>query len=142
MEKIIKHAKTFTCNYIEREDRLLLTLNYEDPNERTDFWITRAFLLKLVPYFFDYMLEDISLESNSELTSPTDNTTYTLTFKEPILLDSVDITPMEDGNVHFVLKNLEHNVYAVSTLSRELFDKVIKLILAAAPQFSWGINIK
>ena len=146
MAKKIIDAKTFTTNYVEREDRVLLTLNYEDPTNRIDFWITRAFLLKLLPYLFDYMLEEQptapTQEASQPQTTPTDAATFSLTLKDPLLLDSIDISPQKDGTIHFVMKSLEKEIYAVAKLDRGLFDKVIRLIIGAAPAFSWGIHLK
>jgi len=144
--KTIIQAKTFTCIYNEKEDRLLLAINYQDVKNRVDFWLTRNFLIKLLPHLFEYMDCDIQkadLPSSSPATkqTPTDSTMFTLTQKVPVLLESIDITKLENGYIQFVLKNLEKNIYATATLKPMLFSQVIKVITTAVPTFSWGINL-
>ncbi|WP_458699912.1 hypothetical protein ACKGJI_08775 [Sulfurospirillum sp. 1307] len=130
-------AKTFTCNYISKEDRLLLTINYEEIENRVDFWITRSFLLKLLPHFFDYVSEDYSNEKNDN-TKNTDNTTFNLTFKTPILLESVGFKNY-DNAIEIVFKSLEHNIFAKATLDKSIFQKVVKLLINSSPTYEWGI---
>lgn len=52
----IIEAKTYTCHYIDKEDRLLLTINYQDIEKRIDFWITRAFLEVPLNYFHIFLI--------------------------------------------------------------------------------------
>ena len=133
-------AKTFTCFYSEKEDRLLLTINYEDVQNRVDFWITRAFLLKLLPHFFDYTTK-IELKDDKTLpnTSSTDTSTFVLTQKTPLLLESVDITPLENDSLQLVFKNVEHTVYCIATFDTAGFNAFAKLITSTPPKNEWGI---
>ncbi|WP_434580950.1 hypothetical protein MLC52_01420 [Sulfurimonas sp. NW15] len=156
-QKIIKQAKTFTCIYSEKEDRLLLTVNYQDAENRVDFWLTRNFLIKLLPHLFEYMNYETQAVVQSTQTqeqkgsvpsvpppsqqTPTDSATFTLTQKVPVLLESIDITKLGNGYIQFVLKNMEKNIYATATLEPALFSQVIKVITSAVPTFSWGINL-
>lgn len=147
-QKTIVQAKTFTCIYSEKEDRLLLTVNYQDAKNRVDFWLTRNFLIKLLPHLFEYIGSDTQtqkpdLPSAQPATAqtPTDSATFTLTQKVPVLLESIDITKLENGYIQFVLKNLEKNIYATATLDPTLFSQVIKVITTAVPTFGWGINL-
>jgi len=143
-KETIIQAKTFTCNYNEREDRILLTINYEDITQRVDFWITRSFLVKLLPYFFEYTTgsfgsEIVTQEKSQQNVTSTDLSTFELTSKEPILLDSIDFTKLETG-MKIVFKNLEKKVYAVGLFDEALLENVVTLILKAAPSYEWGIN--
>ena len=145
----IKHftAKTFTCKYDPKEDRLLLTLNYQSPEERIDFWVTRSFLLKLLPIFFDIStlspatsqqdrLPKTSLMSTLE--SPTDTSTYLLTYKKPLLLESVDFS-RENTNTKILFKNLEQGIHYEALLDSSSLDSVVKLVLNNVPKYEWGI---
>jgi len=138
-QTIIK-AETFTCHYIDKEDRLLLTINYQNIEKRIDFWITRAFLLKLLPHFFDYVTaEKEEPTGNAGATNSTDSATFTLTQKKPILLESVDFEPLKDKGMKIVLKNLEKKIYCVAVLDNNLFKSFVELLTKTAPTFNWGI---
>jgi len=136
----IIEAKTYTCHYIDKEDRLLLTINYQDIEKRIDFWITRAFLVKLLPYFFDYvMVEKEETTNNAQSTKPTDNSTFALTQQKPILLESIDFEALDNNGMKIVLKNLEKNIYCVAVLDKNRFKSFVELLTKTAPTFDWGI---
>ncbi|MDD3342369.1 MAG: hypothetical protein PHR87_02210 [Sulfurospirillaceae bacterium] len=135
-------AKTFTCKYDAKEDRLLLTLNYEIPSERIDFWITRSFLLKLIPVFFDFTQNDnnaIDTPTHPTQTAdkPTDSALYLLTQQEPILLESIDFSKKEHITV-MVFKNNEKAIYCEAQLDDSMMKRVVTLILNSAPKYEWG----
>lgn len=68
-------AHTFTTLYSELEDRLRLIINYADYSKRIDFWITRAFLLKLAPSWEEYSYRYSTAQmSNSSDTNGSNNT--------------------------------------------------------------------
>lgn len=140
-------AKTFTCRYDPKEDRLVLTLNYQIIEERIDFWITRSFLLKLIPIFFDISTFSPHLASQNvlphitktpNLETPTDTSTYLLTYKNPLLLESVDFA-QENNNTKITFKNLEKAIYYEALLDSGSLESVVKLILNNAPKYEWGI---
>lgn len=139
-------AKTFTCRYDPKEDRLVLTLNYQSLEERIDFWITRSFLLKLLPIFFDFSTYTPMVPSQDTLPpvqipaseAPTDTSTYLLTYKNPLLLESVDFT-RENTNTKITLKNLEKAIYYEALLDSANLESVVKLILNNVPKYEWGI---
>ena len=139
-------AKTFTCRYDPKEDRLVFTLNYQINEERIDFWITRSFLLKLIPIFFDISTRSPHLPNEDVLThattptleAPTDTSTYLLTYKNPLLLESVDFT-RENNNTKIIFKNLEKAIYYEALLDSGSLESVVKLILNNAPKYEWGI---
>ncbi|ATB70957.1 hypothetical protein SJPD1_2879 [Sulfurospirillum diekertiae] len=136
-------AKTFTCKYDAKEDRLLLTLNYEIQAERIDFWITRSFLLKLIPIFFDFTQHDNGIvneliEQTPQKDKPTDSSLYLLTQKTPILLESVDFSKEAQGT-KIVFKNSEEAIFCETVLDERMMKSVVKLILNSAPKYEWGI---
>jgi len=140
----IVEAKTYTCQYIAREDRLLLTVNYQDIENRVDFWITRSFLLKLLPYFFDYVssscqvLESQNNSDSTTSTTPTDISTFVLTQKEPLLLDGVDFSYTQEDNIKIVLKNTEKRIFCIGVLEQILFENFVNLVTKSAPTMDWG----
>lgn len=138
-------AKTFTCNYIEKEDRILLSINYEDILNRVDFWVTRAFLLKLLPYFFEYSSSEChkekepKIQNSNKNTKSTDLSTFALTQQKPILLESVDIKKLP-SNIQINFKNLEKNIFVVAFFDSSNFSAFVTLLSGAAPRYDWGIT--
>jgi hypothetical protein len=133
-------VNTFTCNYIQREDRLLLTINYEDIQHRVDFWVTRGFLLKLIPYLFDYTGENLQ-EEQSVLKNlkKTDNSIFDLTVKKAILLESVDLRQI-NNNIEIIFKSLKYKLFAKSLMKKQNFNSFVKLLTDSAPTYEWGIT--
>ena len=134
-------AKTFTCQYSEKEDRILLSINYKDIQNRVDFWITRSFLLKLLPHFFDLTTELKVQKMQNALpnTSPTDTSTFALTKKSPVLLESIDISSKDKNMIQIIFKNLEHNIYCIANFDMQSFNTFVKLIISTSPKIHWGI---
>lgn len=144
MSNSVIQAKTFTCTYVEREDRLLLTINYQDIENRVDFWITRAFLLKLLPYFFEHTThEQIVCKEQNQLSeknlSSTDNSTFQLTQKDPILLDSVDFKKIENS-LQIIFKNTQNNIFAGAILDEISLNSFVNVLTSNAPKYEWGIT--
>lgn len=138
--------KTFTCTYNTREDRLLLTMNYQEIDERVDFWLTRSFLLKLLPVFFDLtthvqdeLIPQKSLRNETQQKQSTDTSIYVLTQKVPLLLESIDFHKLSDNQHKIVFKNLESTTYAEAFLEQANLDGFVQLLLNAAPRYEWGI---
>ena len=70
--------------------------------------------------------------------APTDTSTYLLTYKNPLLLESVDFT-RDNTNTKITLKNLEKAIYYEALLDNTSLDSVVKLILNNVPKYEWGI---
>ena len=140
METQILSVKTFTCKYDDKEDRLVLTLNYLSPIERVDFWITRSFLLKLIPVFFDFMQQSTQDNTpiNNQLPTPTDSSMYILTQKESLLLESMDFKRQNNATV-LVFKNLTKAVLYEAILDENGIKNFVNLILKSVPRYEWGI---
>ena len=142
-KKTLIEAKTFTSIYVEKEDRILLTINYQDVQNRVDFWITRAYLLKLLPHFFEFTLlkqEEKIIQPVSSTTNTTDNSTFLLTQQKPVLLESMDFTNMANSGMKLVFKNIEKQIYATSVLNQQSLNDLITLIVNTPPKYSWGIS--
>lgn len=143
---IIK-ALTFTPMYSQSEDRIRLVINYADYATRVDLWLTRAFLLKLIPTIEDCLDQydvapqapDVQKQTDQKAQMQTDAPTLTMTEKEGFLVHSVDITPHKE-NHHFTLVFKSDHSHVVSTLSAPLLRTVLKSIFAAIPKIDWGIS--
>lgn len=139
-------AQTFTPYYSQTEDRIRLVVNYTDFTNRIDFWITRAFLLKLAPsweeYYFRYAshqkINTDTHESSSE-TAATDNSTLSVTEKAGVLLEAVDMT-FDNSTETFEIRLRGSDTQAVAVLSEEMMMTLIKTIFNAAPHMQWGIS--
>lgn len=143
-------AKTFTSIYDYKEDRIRFVLNYQDPIDRADFWVTRNFLLRLLPLLskFGRSKEEATLiggtdgsPSNKDPNASslkTDETMLALTQKEPVLLERVDIGRGEGGAVHIVFRSTLDN-YMASIDPREV-DALSNLLIQSAPTYDWGIG--
>lgn len=139
-------ATTFTPYYCETEDRVRLVINYADFTHRIDFWITRSFLLKLLPameeYLYSYATEYIrnpSQTNNSTEASATDDSTLAVTLKEGVLLEAVDMTYAADRHL-FEIRMRGKNSEALAMLDEQMMMAVVKSIFGAAPHGKWGIS--
>lgn len=138
-------AHTFTTMYSELEDRLRLIINYADFENRMDFWITRAFLLKLAPsweeYSYRYSTGQVRGESKTAGSAniPTDSSTLAVTDKEGMLLEAVDMT-YESTTGMFEIRLRSENRQAVAFLNEEMMLNLIRTIFNAAPHLQWGVS--
>lgn len=140
-------ALTFTPMYSQSEDRIRLVINYTDYNNRIDLWLTRAFLLKLIPTIEDCLDQFDTAPSNSPIQqqteqkaqSQTDAPTLSMTEKEGFLVHTVDISYNKASQqFSLVFKTSDHHV--VSTLNAPLLRTVLKSIFSAMPKIGWGIS--
>lgn len=139
-------ALTFTPYYSQIEDRIRLVVNYADFANRIDFWITRAFLLRLAPsweeYYFRYANHqkiNADTHQNSSEAAATDNSTLAVTDKAGVLLEAVDMTfDSSTGTFEICLRG--NDTQAVARLNEEMMMALIKTIFNAAPHMQWGIS--
>lgn len=140
-------ALTFTPMYSQREDRIRLVINYADYTNRIDLWLTRAFLLKLIPLIEDCLDQFDTAPANAEVQqkteqkaqSQTDAPTLSMTEKEGFLVHTVDITYHKEAQqFSLVFKTANHQV--VSTLTAPLLRTILKSIFASIPKIDWGIS--
>jgi hypothetical protein len=140
-------AQTFTPVYSQSEDRIRLIINYADYNQRVDLWLTRAFLLKLIPTIEDcidqyddaLLTQEIQKQTDQKANIQTDTPTLAMTEKEGGLVHSVDLTYHKTSrNFHIVFKTETLQVSAVLTVP--LLRTVLRSIFAAIPKINWGIS--
>lgn len=139
-------ATTFTPYYCEAEDRVRLVVNYADFANRIDFWITRAFLLKLLPSMEEYLYTYTSPQilnspqkTHSRETTSTDSGTLAVTEKEGILLEAVDMTYVADTSM-FEIRMRGRGSQTLAVLDEQMMMAVLKSIFGAAPHMQWGIS--
>jgi hypothetical protein len=150
-------ALTFTPKYDIVEDRIRLSINYNDIKNRVDFMITRAFILKLLPYLDEYMFKFYNTEltastnipelkdvdekkiSVSTSTSKTDNTNLELYKQDDELLITVNFSYIKKTKIS-ILKFQSENSQAVAQLNGESIKQVFMIIKSTIPFFSWGIS--
>lgn len=139
-------AQTFTPLYSQLEDRIRFVINYADYTQRVDLWLTRAFLLKLIPTIEDY-LDQYDSTSNVEIQqltdtaaqSQTDTPTLIMTEKEGYLVHSVDMTYHQESQ-QFTLLFKTNGVEVMSTLTGPVLRTLLKSIFSSIPKIDWGIS--
>lgn len=140
-------ALTFTPMYSQSEDRIRLVINYADYSNRIDLWLTRAFLLKLIPTIEDCLDQFDTTPANSPIQqqteqkaqSQTDAPTLNMTEKDGFLVHTVDITYHKEAQ-QFSLVFKTSDQHVVSTLNAPLLRTILKSIFAAIPKIDWGIS--
>ena len=148
-------AISFTPKYDELEDRIRLSVNYDDITNRVDFMITRSFILKLFPVLEEYMLKFYASELSQQVTSPnpptkesiqnneatslTDGINLELYKQEDELLKEVKFSYDKNNNLSvivFISKDSE----ATARLDEKSMEQVFTIIKSTIPFFSWGIS--
>lgn len=143
----IIQALTFTPIYSQSEDRIRLILNYADYANRADLWLTRAFLLKLIPVIEDTLDRyepvdsdpQVQVQTEKKAQSGTDTSTLAVTEKSGELVRTVDITYRPRSKQYEIVFKTDA-YHAVSVLSGPLLRTVLKSIFAAIPKIDWGIS--
>lgn len=147
-------AKTFTPKYDEQEDRLRVVVNYEDAQNRVDFMITRAFVLKLFPILDEYMIKYYTQESEipvvtqeamqkqtqtDNATNVTDNVNLELLKTDNELLLEVSFT-YRPTSKSTIVKFKSQNVEVSAALDAVSMRQIFSMIKSVIPFFSWGIS--
>jgi hypothetical protein len=149
MEKrAVIEAKTFTPLYDEIEDRIRLVINYKDLYNRVDLLITRAFIIKFMPAYEEYLEkhfpngEVITSTTQSQPTKSSQYQTQTesdyidLVQKEE-LLRQVDFKITKDRK--FLLIFTTENFKIKAILSDNLAHALFNSIKESIPNFTWSL---
>lgn len=137
----------FTCSYDNKEDRIRVAINYQDAVKRVDFWITRSFLLRLLPAFakfgstqsqMDMANDGLNSHANDTKPTPTDNSMLELTKKEPILLENVSFS--KNGETVILSFSSPSTPQYIATLTPHGVDSLAQLLIKTAPTYDWGIG--
>jgi hypothetical protein len=154
----MKLAQTFTCRYNPKEDRLRLVLNYDHPVKRTDFWLTRSFVLKLLPqietFYYQHASKSPQHAKRSRPESPhhakrgkpespaahrkTDIASYKLMMREALLLETVNLS-YNQGQHRTQIRFVSGDEAVAASLDGEQLRSFVKIIADAIPASQWGI---
>lgn len=143
----IIQAQTFTPIYSQSEDRIRLIVNYADYANRADLWLTRSFLLKLIPVIEDTLDKyepqeqepQVQIQTDQKAQTPTDTSTLAVTEKAGELVRTVDIT-YRPASKQYELVFKTDRFHAVSVLNGPLLRTILKAIFTAIPKIDWGIS--
>lgn len=166
MKKTIK-ALSFTPKYDELEDRIRISINYDDFSNRVDLMMTRSFMLKLFPVVDDYIqkfyneelginhpvnpkLEELRSTdfvnskpkeniNETSATSVTDGSNLELYKQEDELLIEVKFSFSKETQMSIVVFETKHTQVS-STLDIRSIKQIFTIIKATTPFFSWGIS--
>jgi hypothetical protein len=147
-------ALNFTPKYDELEDRIRISINYDNFDNRVDFMMTRSFVLKLFPVLDEYMLKfyetDLNAvqmpQANQDLitkqdksTSLADGSNLELYKQEDELLIEVKFSfakKTKNSIVMFESKSTQ----ATAQLDVASLKQIFTIIKQSIPFFSWGIS--
>jgi spore coat protein CotH len=148
------NALSFTPKYDELEDRIRLSINYEDMTNRVDFMLSRAFILRLFPVLDDYMMKfyesDLEVQKNfkeaikenigkDKTTSMADEANLTLYRQEDELLVDLSFSHLKKNN-KTLIKFHSQKTEASVELDAKAMKQIFTIIKSTIPFFSWGIS--
>lgn len=149
----------FTFNYDPLEDRILLVGNYNNGQQRIDFWLTRKLILRLlsaagelvektsddiveVPeqykanlaqFHHDHAQNRLQSEGGMEQLS------QQIEAKDPKLLNRLDISH-QNGNYRMLFYAGGDQPLAVSILTYNELHQILHLIHRGAVTLEWGVD--
>lgn len=155
--KLLKtiQIKTITPAYDKVEDRIRLSINYQDVSDRIDLMITRSFILQLIPvieeyiykYYPDFLNEEGVIHIEADKIESNKNITSTTTIEDIYLYESlqdllITINLKYDAtnkftHLEFISKD---NYKVVSVCDFNMLQNIIESIKSVIPNFSWGIS--
>ena len=146
--------KTLTPTYDKVEDRLRLSINYQDVHNRIDLMITRSFVIQLLPIIEEYIYkhypnleiqeETIQIKTNDEVLN---EHKMSSTNMEDILLYKslqdllITINLKYDATNQFThLEFISKENHTASTIcDLDMLQSIMKSLKTSIPYFSWGI---
>lgn len=153
--KIIS-AQTFTPVYDELEDRIRLSINYQDVNNRIDFLITRNLIINLLPSIEEFMTRHYDYEDTQEtittqkmsndeveenkILSKTNSANFALNLTIEDLLVKVDLSFDKNTQHTLLFFTSKKNHKAQAVLDKNLLLQIIKIIKSSIPTLKWGIS--
>lgn len=145
---------SFTPKYDELEDRIRISINYDDFDNRVDFMMSRSFVLKLFPILDDYMLKFYEMDLNpvqapqvnkegvfkqDKSTSLTDGSNLELYKQEDELLIEVKFSFVKKTKTTIVVFESK-STQATARLDANSLKQIFTIIKKSIPFFSWGIS--
>ena len=151
--------QTITPTYDTVEDRIRLSINYQDTNSRIDMMITRSFILKLLPTIEEYIyqhypdtIEDdvsIQVESNSTPNEQVkENKTLDKTNMEDLVLYQSTVDLLITIHLHYDKTSKNSTLQFVSKQNHKasiacdvtILQNINQSIKNAIPKMDWGIS--
>ena len=147
-------ALSFTPKYNELEDRIRISINYDDFDTRVDFMMTRSFVLKLFPILDEYMLKYYAMDLNTlqiqeskpgmmikqdKSTSQTDGSSLELYKQKDELLIEVKFSFVKKTKSTIVVFESK-STQATARLGADSLKQIFTIIKQSIPFFSWGIS--
>ena len=149
------NIQTITPRYDEIEDRLRISINHKEKDNRIDLLITRNFILKLLPIYEEYVIKayysDISLtnkmpndpfytilkpNTNTRITSHSQLKTYQ---QDAALLLEVHFSFIKKDKLT-LFKCQTKETQASVKLTLETLKTIFSLIKSTIPYYDWGIS--
>lgn len=150
--------QTITPTYDQIEDRIRLSFNYQDINNRIDMMLTRAFLLKILPSIEEYIYQhypneeienqvniqtDTSLEEkigSSQELSKTSMEDLTLYQTQTYLLFTLNLNFDKNTQLTF-MKFISKDKHTASlSVDIKILKNILFSIKSAIPTLNWGIS--
>lgn len=147
-------ALSFTPKYDELEDRIRISINYDNFDNRVDFMMSRSFVLKLFPILDDYMLKFYAMDLNTvqipqvnqelvtkqdKSTSLTDGSNLELYKQEDELLIEVKFSFIKKTKTSIIVFE-SNTTQATAQLDGYSLKQIFTIIKQSIPFFSWGIS--
>lgn len=158
------NAISFTPKYDALEDRIRISINYNDIKNRIDLMLSRAFIIKLFPVIDEYMFKYYELDLGSQTqvktqkntqnqtnesvenninktntTSQTDGTDLELYKQEDELLIELKFSYNEKTKMSVIQFHSRTSV-AIAHLDENSIKQVFTILKSVIPFFSWGIS--
>lgn len=144
---------SFTPKYDELEDRIRLSVNYDDYSNRVDLLITRSFILKLFPILDEYLIKyyksdlpEVELPINDRVTkdqeeniSVSDGSSLELYKQEDELLLEINFSFIKE-NSNTLVQFVSKSSVTTAQLDEKSLKQVFSIIKTTVPFFSWGIS--
>ena len=144
---------SFTPKYDELEDRIRLSVNYDDYSNRVDLLITRSFILKLFPILDEYLIKyyksdlpEVELSINDRVTkdqeeniSVSDGSSLELYKQEDELLLEINFSFIKE-NSNTLVQFVSKSSVTTAQLDEKSLKQVFSIIKTTVPFFSWGIS--
>jgi hypothetical protein len=145
-------AQKFTFSYDRTEDRLKMLINYDLPEARIDFFITRVMLMRLIPVIEKILISSMTLQESEKSSNhlpkerrlgskiATDETTLKLLDENRVyLLEKIDFQYQAKNNTVTLIFSAAGEIKCTAYLTAENFSQVMNGMLSAVPHSSWGI---
>jgi hypothetical protein len=151
----MKNITTYSIKYNLIQDRIQLTGNAKQVNQRVDFWVTRKMTSNLIS-LSSQLLKDTSpfskrvpqeskqalhsLERDSAIKSTTlEKKSIPPTPEEPTLMTKVDIK-VHDKHLKLTFYNEDNVAIAISQLNRSEMHIIISMMSDYAKKADWGLD--